>query len=131
MVKNMSLGDRLKEERVRLGYSQPKFAELVGASKRTQIGWEQGRSSPPGDALSIWANEGMDVTFVVTGEKREVEIDRNRVRVATEAVLEALDEAGRRLPPKAIAELILAAYELIEDTPESKENIVRLVRMVA
>ncbi|NPZ40110.1 helix-turn-helix domain-containing protein, partial [Pseudomonas aeruginosa] len=56
-----SLGERLRAERERLGYTQPEFAEIVGASKRTQIGWEQGRTAPDALALAAWANEGLNV----------------------------------------------------------------------
>jgi len=66
-VPDISLGERLKAERLRLGYSQTDFAELAGASKRSQIGWEQGRSAPDANVLAVWAAEGMDVGYVVTG----------------------------------------------------------------
>ncbi|HHW2096197.1 TPA: helix-turn-helix domain-containing protein [Pseudomonas aeruginosa] len=64
-----SLGERLRAERERLGYTQPEFAEIVGASKRTQIGWEQGRTAPDALALAAWANEGLNVEFVVSGKR--------------------------------------------------------------
>ncbi|MGV5420817.1 helix-turn-helix domain-containing protein [Pseudomonas aeruginosa] len=66
-----SLGARLREERERLGFTQPAFAALVGAAKRTQIGWEQGRTAPDAAALSIWASHGMDVLYVVTGMRSD------------------------------------------------------------
>ncbi|TBU75635.1 hypothetical protein DNK10_11220 [Pseudomonas daroniae] len=65
----ITLGERLKAERERLGYTQPQFAELVGASKRTQVGWEQGRSAPDANALAIWVEEGLDAGYVLTGER--------------------------------------------------------------
>lgn len=34
-------GQRLKEERARLGVTQPQLAELVGSAKRTVVDWEQ------------------------------------------------------------------------------------------
>lgn len=67
---NTSLGERLKAERERLRFTQPEFAELAGASKRTQIGWEQGRSVPDATALAAWAEEGLDLAFVITGQER-------------------------------------------------------------
>lgn len=67
----MSLGERLKEERARLGFSQTAFAELVGASKRSQIGWEQGRSTPDGAAFEAWAKVGIDVLYVITGQRSQ------------------------------------------------------------
>lgn len=68
----MSLGSRLKEERNRLGFSQSEFAELVGASYKSQLRWEKDESAPGADALAIWATLGLDVLYVVTGQKGDV-----------------------------------------------------------
>mgnify|MGYP002344574184 CR=1 FL=1 len=77
LVPDNSLGERLKAERERLGYTQPEFAELAGASKRTQIGWEQGRSVPDANALVAWAAEGLDVGFLLSGKKADVATSRH------------------------------------------------------
>lgn len=61
------IGSRLKEERERLGYTQPQFAELAGAKKRTLIDWEKGVSSPTAVQLSALAEIGVDVLYVITG----------------------------------------------------------------
>ncbi|WP_210403661.1 helix-turn-helix domain-containing protein [Cellvibrio sp. PSBB023] len=61
------IGNRLKEERERLGYTQPVFAELAGAKKRTLIDWEKGVSSPTAVQLSALAEVGIDVVYVITG----------------------------------------------------------------
>lgn len=63
----MSLFERLKEERERLGYSQEAFARLVGASRKSQIRWEQGESCPDAAALATWAEIGLDVLYVISG----------------------------------------------------------------
>ncbi|PCB49887.1 hypothetical protein CJT88_06840 [Pseudomonas aeruginosa] len=73
----MSLGDRLKAERERLGYTQTEFADLAGASKRSQIGWEQGRSAPDANALAAWLEEGLDVIFVLSGQRTNVATTRH------------------------------------------------------
>lgn len=65
----MSPGARLKEERERLGFSQTEFAALTGASKKTQIRWEQGESHPGSDALAIWMTHGLDVLYVLSGQR--------------------------------------------------------------
>lgn len=65
----MSLGARLKEERKRLGFNQSEFAELVGSSYKSQLRWEKDESSPSADALNIWAGIGLDVLYVVTGQR--------------------------------------------------------------
>lgn len=74
--KKMNLSERLKAERERLGYSQTAFAELVGASKHTQINWEKGSSSPTADALSTWSDKGLDVLYVVAGKRDAAEVPR-------------------------------------------------------
>nr|WP_029766768.1 helix-turn-helix domain-containing protein [Pseudomonas sp. P818] len=74
---DISLGDRLKAERERLGYTQTEFADLAGASKRSQIGWEQGRSAPDANALAAWLEEGLDVIFVLSGQRTNVATTRH------------------------------------------------------
>lgn len=61
--------DLLKEERERLGYSQTAFAAMVASSKQAQINWEKGIASPNATALAVWANVGLDVLYVVTGDR--------------------------------------------------------------
>lgn len=68
-VNNMTLCERLVEERKRLGLTQARFAELGGVSKRSQIAYEQGRP-PTTDYLVAIAAAGVDVLYVVTGERR-------------------------------------------------------------
>ncbi|WP_339844341.1 helix-turn-helix domain-containing protein [uncultured Halopseudomonas sp.] len=63
----MDLGERLRAERKRLGFSQTEFAELAGSSKHAQINWEKGVAAPNALALRAWAEEGLDVLFVVLG----------------------------------------------------------------
>lgn len=65
----MNLSNRLKEERERLGFSQTAFAALAGASKHAQINWEKGAASPNAAALEAWAGDGLDVLYVVTGQR--------------------------------------------------------------
>ena len=66
----MSLGARLREERERLGYNQTDFAALAGASKWTQIDWEKDKTSPSGAALATFAAAGVDVLYVLTGQRQ-------------------------------------------------------------
>ena len=42
----MSLGERLKDQRVKIGFSQEKVAELVGVSRQAVTKWETGQSAP-------------------------------------------------------------------------------------
>jgi len=62
------LGARLREERNRLGLSQPKLAEAVGVSKNTVIAWEKGTTSPNAVQLSGLSVLKFDVLYILTGQ---------------------------------------------------------------
>ncbi|WP_218241537.1 helix-turn-helix domain-containing protein [Comamonas fluminis] len=65
----MTIGDRLREERTRLGLSQPKFAEIAGTTKQTLFSWESNKTAPDAHQLASFALNGVDVFFVLTGER--------------------------------------------------------------
>lgn len=162
-----TIGERLKEERERLGLSQPAFAALGGAGKHSQINYEANRRSPDGEYLSAVAKHGVDVLYVLTGqrtpghdliqavrtkygphlalaeladsieriEQAEAAAGRARARddlerwaSAIAAVETGLAQTGRQLAPSKKAELILAAYDLLEeDSDSSRDRVIRLV----
>ena len=68
------IGLRLKEERERLGYSQADFAAAGGASKRSQIDWEQGKLVPNAEFLALVVSLGVDVQYVLTGKVSTAEL---------------------------------------------------------
>ncbi len=63
------IGLRIKEERIRLGLTQPDFAQIAGISKRTLIDWEKDASSPNAVQLSALSQAGVDVNYIITGNK--------------------------------------------------------------
>lgn len=65
------IGARLKEERTRLGLTQPVFAELAGVKKRAIVDWEKGSSSPTALQLQAFASKGVDVQYIITGSPNE------------------------------------------------------------
>ncbi|WGW43511.1 helix-turn-helix transcriptional regulator [Pseudomonas aeruginosa] len=66
----MTIGERLKEERNRVGANQTVFAEQCGVTKNTQLAYEKGERSPDANYLAAAAAAGVDVQYVVTGERR-------------------------------------------------------------
>lgn len=72
----MNIGDRIKEERARLGFSQTDFAALAGASKGSQISWEKGSAFPNAFVLSAWDKAGADPLYIIAG-RREPVIEEN------------------------------------------------------
>ena len=73
MCKTMSFGTRLKEERRRLGHKQADFAALVGSDPPKQSLYENDHRQLRGDYLARIAEAGVDVLYVLTGERREGE----------------------------------------------------------
>ena len=65
----MQMGERLKEERERLGLNQTDFAALAQATRKALFNWEVGTAAPNAVALAAWAGHGLDVLYVVTGQR--------------------------------------------------------------
>lgn len=63
----MTIGGRLKEERERLGFSQPAFAGLAETTKKSQIDYEKDLTQPKAGYLAAIAKVGADVQYIVTG----------------------------------------------------------------
>lgn len=103
----MNIGERLKEERVRLGYSQADFAAIAGVAKTSQFNYEKGERSPDAAYLAAVAEKGVDVLYVVTGERKPQPAD-------SLTALEAQVVAGLRAM-----------------TEESAESVVRITRALA
>lgn len=82
----IGIGPRLKRERVRLKLSQSALGTIGGVETNAQGNYESGLRFPRADYLSRIAEAGVDVAYVVTGQKKlaldgvnAVESDLNRV----------------------------------------------------
>jgi len=64
-----TFGERLREERNRLGLSQVKFAELGEQGKHSQINYENDRRSPDVAYLDKIGKAGVDTFYLVTGQR--------------------------------------------------------------
>lgn len=65
----MNIGERLREERTRLGQSQELLGEAGGVRKQAQLKYESGERSPDAAYLERVAAVGVDVLYVLTGER--------------------------------------------------------------
>ena len=53
-----------------ISYDLPMIAAaLAGATRKTLFNWESGAASPNAAALAAWADAGLDVLYVVTGQR--------------------------------------------------------------
>lgn len=105
----LNIGERLKEERVRLGYNQADFAAIAGVAKTSQFNYEKGERSPDAAYLAAVAEKGVDVLYVVTGERKPQPADS---LTAAEAELlnhyrelPQADQAGAARMVTALAEM--------------------------
>jgi transcriptional regulator with XRE-family HTH domain len=69
MNQMVSFGERLREERLRLGKNQTDFGAIAGVTKKTQMLYEAGGRSPDGVYLAAIAAAGTDVLYILTGQR--------------------------------------------------------------
>lgn len=91
-----TLGERLREEREKLGLNQTDFAKLADHSRSAQAAYERDEKIPGGGYLSTLATAGIDVLYVLTGNKTPSSMDS--VSMEERKLIEnyrAMDEAAR------------------------------------
>lgn len=66
---NEEFGGRLRIERTRLEMNQAQFAALGGVAKLTQLKYEKGERVPSADYLYRVYQQGVDVGYLLTGER--------------------------------------------------------------
>lgn len=61
------IGERLRDERVRLGLTQIEIAEKLEVASKTQGLYERNARNPTTEYLQGAAKLGMDVNYIITG----------------------------------------------------------------
>ncbi len=69
------LGERLREERKRLGLSQADFGALGGVKANAQGKYEADERSPDAEYLTGLSAAGVDVLYLLTGQRTPVTAD--------------------------------------------------------
>jgi transcriptional regulator with XRE-family HTH domain len=64
---DVGVGERLREERTRLGLNQDAFAQQGGITRNTQGSYEKGERNPDSAYLIAVAKAGVDVLYILTG----------------------------------------------------------------
>ena len=98
----MTIGERLKEERSRLGLSQTDLGAAGGVGKTTQINYEKGTGTPDAKYLAAVEALGVDVLYVVTGRRvpisdQIIAIDELELVMNVRGLLSEDKEAVKRL----------------------------------
>lgn len=86
------IGERLREERLRISMQQVDLADQCGVSRRALSTWEKGEQTPNAAILSVMAGKGIDVLYVVTG--KHVSESEGTLAPAERALLQAWRESG-------------------------------------
>lgn len=102
-----SMGERPKEERERLELNQTQMGAVGGVKKLAQIDYEKGLRFPSADYLVALVGAGVDVMYVLTGERLA-----NLALSADEQQLLAMYEAA---PLQKKMKAVLLLSEEIED----------------
>lgn len=90
MLISLGVGERLREERERLGKNQTDFGVAAGVSRGTQKAYELESSSPDVRYLSGLQALGVDVHYVLTGSR--VDTDPSKMSDTEKTVLEHMRE---------------------------------------
>ena len=69
-VQTSAIGERLREERERLGLNQEELGQRGGVNRNTQGKYEKSERSPDAAYLAAVAECGVDVLYVVTGARQ-------------------------------------------------------------
>ncbi|WP_043615103.1 helix-turn-helix domain-containing protein [Chromobacterium violaceum] len=71
ITENQKIGERLLQERVRMGWNQTEMAKRGQVGVSTYSSYESGNSSPKAESLQLWAACGIDILYVITGQAIE------------------------------------------------------------
>lgn len=104
----VAIGRRLREARVRLGESQPKFAERLGVAKLALLKYETGGRCPGADQLCLLSSTGVDANYVAFGVPSLATHEARRQFAAVLARLR--DECSERSVHLDEAALVEAAW---------------------
>ena len=107
-------GNRLREERRHIKYTQQELADQLRVSKRTQVNYEKDIRPPDIHYLANADELGLDIMYVVTGQRIQ-EISENRfdwqtLSNAIEATDQWLFERHQKMPHKRKMKLIKLLY---------------------
>lgn len=97
----MSIGERLKEEREKLQYSQIEMAVGAGVKRNAQGNYEKGERAPDANYLAAIAILGVDIKYVITGVR-----DSSTLLPIEQAMLTAFRGASLELQGAALNVLL-------------------------
>lgn len=113
------MGLRIREERERLGFSQAAFSGIAEATRNSQLNWEKGSATPNGAALEAWSKIGVDVLYIITGQRSKPIEDT--LSADRKVLLDAYDKAPEAVRNAALA-VLLSGGQAPEGVDTSKSR---------
>lgn len=104
-VINVTIGNRIKEERTKNDLTQEEFGKIGGVSTKTQGFYERGERHPDAEYLER-VSEVVDVSYVVTGKRS---VDAMQAMETVVKLAEAFDLS--ELPKEKVTEMCNYVYE--------------------
>ncbi len=131
-----SYGEKIREERERLGLSQTEFGEAMGVTKKSQGLYERGEREPDGSYFQAAAAAGCDVLFILTGRREPKSGSRSPngdvLFLALEVIQEWQIEHGQCLPVDKFLRAVELLAELAGDEPaQVKKHAASILRLAA
>lgn len=137
----MEISDRLKAFRAAIALKQEEMAAQSGVSYSVYQKYELGRSIPGGEAIAGFVRLGINANWLLTGDGPMLladlhsapsgALDMNRLQMALQATEEGLSDTQSYMDSDKKAELVLAVYELLEESGVNKERVLKLIKLVA
>ncbi len=133
----MNIGERLREERERLGCSQEKLGAIGGVQKRAQINYEAGERQPDAAYLRGVAQVGVDVQYVLLGVRSS---NLMEIFVSDEFVQETNSEHARKvfaeMREREVASTLPTDEQALLDCyrrckPEARVNLIQTAALLA
>ena len=100
----MTVGERIKSERERLGFKQPEFAAIGHTTRKSQIDYEKDITQPRVDYLIAISKVGADILYIITGERSKPVEDTLTPKEKT--LLESFRKAPEAVQNAAIVALL-------------------------
>lgn len=122
-----SIGERLRSERSRLGMNQDELAKVGGVQRSAQSNYERGDRSPDATYLALVAAAGVDVLYVVTGEKKPTMNELALHSDAWEALDRALQRYQRNLSPEKKRRAADLLFEALKEGKGDAQDMADLV----
>ncbi|WP_415858179.1 helix-turn-helix domain-containing protein [Burkholderia ubonensis] len=123
------IGSRLRDERLRIGLSQDEFATVGGVARRSQSAYESDERSPDAAYLLAVREIGVDIGYVLTGERLAVDGaaaeqgERDADEAEVLAMYRQLNEAGKASLHAFLASCINTGAMLQTATPRRAKRL--------